>query len=304
MAKILYEEKYATFGEPGFVTLGDPYKPIKPKEMFNASAQKGKQFLGSVPKAPSALPAGFFQQDYKRVMEGEAYSDPVKERRAYNAKKKALNKAGPFIPSNGPKSLGGKGANFNTFSPKLEAFSPADKPAPPYKSEGRNFLTNPPKQGTFGVPGTTFTPLPEYVAESYDAAHEAEQKAAEDHKTKMKGGAFKVHTATLSQPFHQNPFGDEKNTPLAPEKPQPEKKKVTPFYPGKRAHTMEGTGNVLGTLDKYPAHSDQPPLPREPIKPQPIFRQTMTTKTGLTRSVVQLNAVKRVTANNYHSITQ
>ena len=85
-----------------------------------------------------------------------------------------------------------------------------EKPPVPYKSEGKNFLTNPPKQGTFGMPGLTFTPFPAYAAENYDAAHEVAIKEDLDHKAKLKGGAFKIHTATLSQPFDVNPYFSDK----------------------------------------------------------------------------------------------
>ena len=100
----------------------------------------------------------------------------------------------------------GSGGTFNTFGGKVEAFSPARQPPPPHKSEGKNFLTNPSKKGTFGMTGLTLAPYPPYAPESFDAALEEERKRTAADKAKNKGGAFKVHTAILSQTFDVNPF--------------------------------------------------------------------------------------------------
>jgi hypothetical protein len=51
------------------VTIGDPYKVQDPKKQFNEKAVKGKQMMTTVPKTKSALPAGFFEPAFKRVME-------------------------------------------------------------------------------------------------------------------------------------------------------------------------------------------------------------------------------------------
>ena len=226
-------EKYGFFGEPSYTTIGDPYKPPfvialccffssadfcsqpiqmcrNPKAGFNASASKGKQMMTTIPKKPSALPDGNFDKTFKRLLEGEAYYDPVKERRRAVQESKKLNKAGPFVPSNGPKSLGGKGGNFNTFSGKIEAFSPAEKPRDPPKKEGKNFLVNPPKKGGPGFVGTTLGPLAPYASEEYSAAHALELKEKEAHRKLVKGGPFRVATMQMSLPFDPNPFGSDK----------------------------------------------------------------------------------------------
>lgn len=213
-------------------------------------------------------------------------------RRAEAAKKKALIKGGPFVPSNGPKTIGGSGGNFNTFSGKVEAFSAVEKPKAPFKHEPKNFLTNPPKKGTFGFLGTTFEKYPEYKGDPITGIHEAELKETADHKAKIKGGAFKVHTAVLSAPFDANPYFTDKGTPFvlrrglipqfnlypleppAEKEDKEEKKKVTPFYPTKRPPPMESSGNVFGTLDKYPAHSDEPPKEKASFPHNARYRLT------------------------------
>ncbi len=70
---------------------------------FNQSASKGKQVLPGGSKTISALQAGYFNEKFARVMEGEAYSDPIKIRRQYRIKEAQKNIGKPFLPSCGEK---------------------------------------------------------------------------------------------------------------------------------------------------------------------------------------------------------
>ena len=70
---------------------------------FNVAAQKGKQMLPGGSKMRSALQAGYFDQKFNRIMEGEAFSDPVKRRRQQKLKGSKLNLGKAFVPSNGEK---------------------------------------------------------------------------------------------------------------------------------------------------------------------------------------------------------
>ena len=72
---------------------------------FNEKATKGKQMLPGGSKTRSALQAGFFSEKFTRVMEGEAYSDPIKNRRQYRLKESQKNIAKPFLPSSGEKQM-------------------------------------------------------------------------------------------------------------------------------------------------------------------------------------------------------
>lgn len=70
---------------------------------FNLAAHKGKQMLPGGSKTRSALQAGYFDQKFNRIMEGEAFSDPVKRRRQQKLKSSKLNLGKAFVPSNGEK---------------------------------------------------------------------------------------------------------------------------------------------------------------------------------------------------------
>ena len=52
----------------------------------------------------SALQSGYFEPVFKRIMEKEAYSDPVKLRRQLRVAKSKKNIGKAFLPSNYPKS--------------------------------------------------------------------------------------------------------------------------------------------------------------------------------------------------------
>ena len=54
-------------------------------------------------KVRSALQAGYFGKSFDRVMQGEAYSDPVKRRRQNKLKAAKLNLGKAFVPSSGEK---------------------------------------------------------------------------------------------------------------------------------------------------------------------------------------------------------
>lgn len=54
-------------------------------------------------KVKSALAAGYFNDKFSRILEGEAYSDQIKMRRQSRLKEGQKNLGKPFIPSSGDK---------------------------------------------------------------------------------------------------------------------------------------------------------------------------------------------------------
>lgn len=70
---------------------------------FNVKAHKGKQMLPGGSKTRSALQSGYFDQKFNRIMEGEAFTDPVKRRRQDKLKSSKLNLGKAFVPSSGEK---------------------------------------------------------------------------------------------------------------------------------------------------------------------------------------------------------
>ena len=66
---------------------------------------KGKQLLPGGTKTRSALQAGYFTDKFGRVLEGEAYSDPIKIRRQQRLKEAQKNIGKAFLPSSGEKQM-------------------------------------------------------------------------------------------------------------------------------------------------------------------------------------------------------
>lgn len=72
---------------------------------FNESATKGKQMLPGGSKTRSALQTGYFQDKFGRILEGEAFSDPIKIRRQSRLKEGQKNIGKAFLPSSGEKQM-------------------------------------------------------------------------------------------------------------------------------------------------------------------------------------------------------
>ena len=70
---------------------------------FNQSAAKGKQILPGGSKSRTALQTGYFSDKFTRIMEAEAYTDPIKIRRQHRLKEGQRNIGKPFLPSSGDK---------------------------------------------------------------------------------------------------------------------------------------------------------------------------------------------------------
>ena len=67
----------------------------------------------------------------------------------------------------------GEGNHYGTFSGPISAFSPVSKGKKPHQPEGKNFLTNPPKEGTgYGYLNVTIGAPYKYASEPYDKAKE------------------------------------------------------------------------------------------------------------------------------------
>lgn len=73
---------------------------------FNDSAGKGKQMLpGGSKERSTGLQAGYFNEKYNRVFEGESYSDPIRLKRIFRMKESKKNLGKPFMPTNAEKTM-------------------------------------------------------------------------------------------------------------------------------------------------------------------------------------------------------
>ena len=74
-------ERLGYFSEAGYSTIGDKYPRVDPNSRpCRLSTYKGKQMMTTGDKTRSAQQAGYFEPVYKRIMEKEAFSDPVQAR--------------------------------------------------------------------------------------------------------------------------------------------------------------------------------------------------------------------------------
>ncbi|XP_029650335.1 UPF0602 protein C4orf47 homolog [Octopus sinensis] len=143
-------DRIGLFSEMSYITIGDTYKEHRPGPRI-----KGKNFYVPGEKKISATQAGYFTETFSRVMDGEAYCDPVRLARQYRQKESKKNLGKEFIPSSGFKTSCGVGSYYGTIGGPVPALSPTPKPAPPFKPSLRNIFTNPPKKGTgYGTIGT------------------------------------------------------------------------------------------------------------------------------------------------------
>lgn len=298
-------ERVGVFQEMGYITIQDRYKGGG-STSFNAAASKGKQMLPGGSKGRSALQAGYFNEKFHRVMEGEAYSDPIKIRRQHRLKEGQKNLSKPFLPSNGEKKPSGLGSFYGTLTGPIGAFSPTNKPKKAYKVPGKNFYTNPGKRGTgFGYVSVTIGQYQKHEADNYDRAKDNLRKEMDAHKNSIKGGAFKLNMHPRTY-FDENPYrSDRPSRPGAREAERP--KDVKPFKPSSPG--KKPAGSKAGTFDAYPSHSVDPYKVKNgrPVhvvnKTGKTFMPSAGPKSAPVNSVLNQNVVKEVNNQNYKQIT-
>ncbi|XP_018431307.1 PREDICTED: UPF0602 protein C4orf47 homolog [Nanorana parkeri] len=140
-------DRIGLFREMGYISIGDKY--ITPgSKPFNEAASKNRQMFPGGSKTMANTLGGYFDAQFKRTFEGEAYSDPLKQRRQYRIQQAKKNLGKSFLPSNGEKKPSGVGSFYGTLSGPVQAFSAELKPRKAYTAPGKNIYTNPSKHGT------------------------------------------------------------------------------------------------------------------------------------------------------------
>lgn len=296
--------RLGVFSELGYTTIGDPYVSHYRKP-FNDAAGKGKQMLMGSTKSKSALQAGYFTEQFGRMLEGEAYTDIVQIRRRGRLEQAKKNLAKSWVPSNGDKLPSGLGSNFGCFDSRTDAFSAATKPKDKYKSAGHNLYTCPAKKGTgYGFIGVTIGQLPKHSPDPYSRAHELRKKEVSDEKKKRKGGPFKLNSH-MKEYFDNNPYHSKK--PLPPGKdvePKSSSSKPKPFKPSSPAKSIGGC--KAGTFDPYPTHSTDDYMVKGPKNDKKFVGGIFTPNPGIksmpTRSVVSQHVLTTMNTSNYMSV--
>ncbi|KAM4710559.1 cilia-and flagella-associated protein 96 isoform 1-T2 [Discoglossus pictus] len=293
-------ERIGIFSELGYTTIGDKYVPPFSKP-FNEAASKNRQMLPGGSKTLANLQGGYFDPQFKRVFDGESYSDPLKQKRQYRMQQAKKNVGKTFLPSSGEKKPSGVGSFYGTLGGPISAFSAELKPRKAYTAPGKNFYTNPPKHGTgYGYPSLTLGKQYPYSSEDYDQARALMKKELENHKARLKGAAFKLNLFPKEY-FDGNPYITDK--PLPPLKQKSEKKEtVKPFKPSSPAKVTGGM--KAGTFDPYPTHSNDPFVvkSKKTSKGEKTFHPSAGPKTYPIQSILAAHVIKSVNPMNYKTV--
>ncbi|KAJ3049285.1 hypothetical protein HK097_009710, partial [Rhizophlyctis rosea] len=175
-------DRIGLFSEAPYISVNDPFDEKKARASALAERTKGKQFLTAPSKRGHNTKDVYFEKDFGRLFENEAYTDLVVLRRRWRQQAKERNIVpAPFKPSSIPPKPSGKGSIFGTIEQQWPLFKDSEpfpsfaETRPAEKVESKiNFLTRPPKAGTgFGYPNVTIGKPPEYISTPYNAAEEA-----------------------------------------------------------------------------------------------------------------------------------
>ena len=298
-------ERLGYFSEAGYATIGDKYPRVDPKSRpCRLSTYKGKQMMTTGDKTRSAQQTGYFEPVYKRIMEKEAFSDPVQLRRQQRLKKaKKIRGRGVWVPSDGAKMPTGLGNHYGTFTGAINHFSNQTK-AQEIKKEKPNVITNPTKKGTgYGYIGVTLGPYQEHAVEPYDKAREIRRKNQEQHRALVKGGPFKLKNHPQNY-FDSKPFTNK--GPLPPEKEKEGKR--APVKPFKSSSPAKHIGGCkAGCFDSYPLHSYDSYTVKTAKKGATnssgkLFRAIPGPKSTPTTSILTKNVNTHVNKSNYRGM--
>lgn len=296
-------ERIGVFKEMGYISIGDKYTSFIYRP-FNDSAYKNKQMLLGGTKSKCGLQTGYFDTQFKRIFEREAFTDPVRIDRQYRILQAKKNIGKAFLPSNGEKTTCGMGTYYGTFGGPIQAMSALQIPRKQNKSAGKNFYTNPPKKGSgYGYPDITLSKMVSYSSDPYDRAKEMLKREITAHKSMLKGGAFRLNLHP-NEYFDGNPYKFDK--PLPPPKKIEEKKHfAVPFKPS--SPSKKAGGMKAGAFDSYPTYSAEPygtkkaksVVANNEVK---IFHPSPGPKSTPIKSIISLNVNKAVNSTNYNRI--
>ncbi|XP_072371995.1 cilia-and flagella-associated protein 96 [Scyliorhinus torazame] len=284
-------ERVGLFQEMSYVTVQDPYIDTMSKP-FNEGAYKGKQMLLEGSKTKSATQAGYFDNEFMRIFQKEAYTDQVKLRRQAKLSATKNNLNGVFFPSQGAKQWSGLGSYYGTIGGPYKAFSGLTKQKLPFVPENKNFFTNPGKEGTgYGYANLTIGPSYEHAPDAY--------VVKDTKKEQLIDGPFRLNLYPKEY-FDSNPYKSERILP--PIKQAAAAKKIeTPFKPSSPGKSTGGM--KAGTFDVYPAHfSTLNKVPKEAPTTGLVFRPTAGPKSRPVKSVLAANINRVVNNLNYKSI--
>ncbi|VDM35459.1 unnamed protein product [Hydatigera taeniaeformis] len=265
------------FLKPALRTLGvfsqppyssDPYVDPDPYE-YKSRLNKGLRPMycaGGHSKSRAANSDGYFES-FKRVFEGEAFTDEVALHRSARRLSEAKRLGKEWIPSSSSKKRCGVGSTYGNFTVRIPAMG-TEKTEITRPPELHNFYTNPGKKGTgYGYPNVAINPLPEWKPGdgiNSDLNSVSVKELNERHQEKCLGRGIFVSQQPSGRAFGPNPY--EGGDPLAPGGPPLQKFGVAcfpkdliigPIFYPQNPGKLDG-GCKAGTLNKWPEHVSEP----------------------------------------------
>eukprot|EP01061_Rhynchopus_euleeides_P019265 TRINITY_DN31678_c0_g1_i1.p1 TRINITY_DN31678_c0_g1~~TRINITY_DN31678_c0_g1_i1.p1 ORF type:complete len:247 (+),score=66.69 TRINITY_DN31678_c0_g1_i1:168-908(+) len=175
----------------GYVTIGDEYDKKAPLDPRNVGLKCFVTQPGKKGNMPQCTFDWALRGKYTHLNEGDRYRDPGQcERDKRKEMRDKMISAAPFKYSSPAKKWTGLGSYDGCFERNIcheTDFDVIKKGEIPAKKDPvpRNFLTNPTKDGTYGVPGTLLSNAfggahagwagMEYICDPYDGAKKAER---------------------------------------------------------------------------------------------------------------------------------
>ncbi|KAK2964491.1 putative protein of unknown function (DUF4586) [Blattamonas nauphoetae] len=164
---------YDTFGNPSFITIGDPYVDPKPFSARSAHLPpKQPPFVPTSPPKRGHTNDAFIQKNYTPLnSKDEPYVEQEtlrRKERAQSAKRNISNK--PFVPTSPPKRSSTPGDQYGQIGKPPEYTSPLPKESKTKEDPSKQHLPNV-KVGRFRSGGAgqvidTFGPSYEYICEN------------------------------------------------------------------------------------------------------------------------------------------
>lgn len=277
---------------------------------FNKDSNEGKQMMTNCTKRKGPTMDGYFDKEFSRVFEGEAYTDKIRIARMYRLKiaEKILNTT--FRPNSPTKKPSGKGSYFGTFTDydkRPEHFSGLAREGREKPTSLKNVLTNPAKKGSgYGYPNITLSKDPPYFLEKDYEVLKAEKHAPQ----KVEVVPTKPFLAGQHPKdyFDPNPFFTEKPDILY-EGRIPSEKIEKPFIPSSPA--KKAGGMKAGCFEKFPPHEPDPYI-RASIqqrgvkcvlnKENKMFLPFPGPKPYPIKSIIATNVIKRMNVTNYQNM--
>ncbi|XP_017784815.1 PREDICTED: UPF0602 protein C4orf47 homolog [Nicrophorus vespilloides] len=148
-------ERLGLFVEMPYMNGKKYVSPFEPPKYH-----KGMTFLSGGYKSKNGTQHGYFEEEFKRLFEGEGITWRKPKQ---TGRKKKLGPLSPFIVGIRGKSICTPGDYFGTFSGRVDAFSNVRKKKPKYVSPNANFQTSNPKKGGPGYANICINPYPTHM---------------------------------------------------------------------------------------------------------------------------------------------